>query len=99
MEIREIGRDNTPKSFSQDSFPPDAERAGNEKRGPLESARTSAYLILGAQNRAPIAGRVLRRSGAVVVFVPALIANQARYIVFSSGSYPLCAGKIKMAGH
>ena len=61
----------------------------DEKRGPSVSAQTSAYLISGAQSRAPIANRRIRRSGAMVVFVPALIANQARYgFLFPGGSYP-----------
>ena len=55
----------------------------------LVTVRACENLNLGAEGRAPIAGRKTRRSGAVVVFVPALIANQARYdFVFSRGSYP-----------
>ena len=48
----------------------------------LVTARACENLNLGAEGRAPIAGRKTRRSGAVVVFVPALIANQARYDFF-----------------
>ena len=57
LEIRDNEQGNTPSQLSLLSFPPGAERAGRRKTRFGSAARTSAYLILGAQGRAPIPAR------------------------------------------
>ena len=89
LEIRDNEQGNTPSQLSLLSFPPGAERAGRRKTRFGSAARTSAYLILGAQSRAPIPARKKRRGVAGSYSYLALIANQARYdFLFPGGSCP-----------